>query len=362
MTFWLKVRNYLGVVLVPLVVTALLFAGPEVLLRAFWPQDVRIESAQSLGVRDDSLGHSLRSGNVIIERTPEFTATYITNSQGFRDRAVYCDTVPDGRTRILLVGDSFAFGQGVDYGDAWPMLLENGLRSSGRDVEIIKAGVPAYDTRTEVLQMRELVGRFHPDVVMMAFLPNDLFTNLPTEDSSEAMRRAVRETEETVAQVRAEKSVHLHLVTFAERVVMSADYLYCALYAITPRKGYFATPLSEHVQAQLRTTRALLEMAKAICERSGARFLVVSIPQQFQVLYVSDNLEMEGIDPGWIDQEFARHAEANGYTWLPTLAALVEAYKGNGRDLYYRLDGHLTAEGNNVLAGTLLQHEHLFDG
>jgi hypothetical protein len=44
---------------------------------------------------------------------------------------------------MLLLGDSFTFGQAVDYDQTWPVLVERELDRRGPQVDRVKAGVQA---------------------------------------------------------------------------------------------------------------------------------------------------------------------------------------------------------------------------
>ncbi len=50
-----------------------------------------------------------------------------TNSRGYRDLE-RSPTPPDGVRRALALGDSFTWGAGVEFDDAWPQRLERGLK------------------------------------------------------------------------------------------------------------------------------------------------------------------------------------------------------------------------------------------
>ena len=95
-----------------------------------------------------------------------------TNAAGFRD--VEWDVrKPDGRTRIMVLGDSLTFGTGVRGDATYPKILERELRRNGTDVEVLSASVQGWDTWHE-LQFFKTEGRFYrPDLVVLGFYMND---------------------------------------------------------------------------------------------------------------------------------------------------------------------------------------------
>jgi len=104
--------------------------------------------------------------------TGDFSDTSITiNSQGFRGPEP--SSSPPG-LRIIVLGDSIAFGNSVRVEDNFPSQLQQRLHSDNRDVEILNFGVGGYDTLQEVslLEIRGL--RYHPNLVVVAYCLNDI--------------------------------------------------------------------------------------------------------------------------------------------------------------------------------------------
>jgi hypothetical protein len=60
-------------------------------------------------------------------------------------------------------------------------------------------------------------------------------------------------------------------------------------------------------------------------------------------------MHVAGIDPGIVDAELAPGVREDGCIWIDALPRLAAVYGQSHRDMFYRVDGHLTAEGNRVL-------------
>jgi len=73
------------------------------------------------------------------------------NSKGLRDYE-YDYHKPDNTYRILILGDSFAFGHGVELDETFPKILEKKLNKRANDIKyrVINAGVPSYATADEL--------------------------------------------------------------------------------------------------------------------------------------------------------------------------------------------------------------------
>jgi hypothetical protein len=102
---------------------------------------------------------------------------YDVNSRGMRDTEHSTDA--SGRPRILVVGDSYAFGQGVVHAsDTFPRILERQLRRGcGRtDIEVVVGARMGWD----IDDISSYLGReglgFRPALVLYAFALNDFQT------------------------------------------------------------------------------------------------------------------------------------------------------------------------------------------
>jgi lysophospholipase L1-like esterase len=101
--------------------------------------------------------------------------TVNTNELGFRGRAVQSPK-PPGRVRVAVIGGSAAFGTGASS-DAvtFPARLEAALRTrTGRDVEVVNAGAPAYVSGQELARLTFEVLDLEPDIAVVYDGFNDL--------------------------------------------------------------------------------------------------------------------------------------------------------------------------------------------
>ena len=95
------------------------------------------------------------------------------SSQALRDRELAVPK-PDGIFRILVLGDSIAFGHAVSAREAFPKQLEDRVRIRGGAGEVINAGVSGYTAYNELHYYLERGRRFEPDLVVVAFCMNDV--------------------------------------------------------------------------------------------------------------------------------------------------------------------------------------------
>lgn len=118
---------------------------------------------------DASRGYKLRPNfhGMEISIWGDFAVPVNINSLGMRDREHRLDAP---QTCILLVGDSFAYGEGVHLEESFLWRAEQMLQREelGLSLEIYKAGVPAYSLRQEYLAVVDFCQIKTPDWVIIA--------------------------------------------------------------------------------------------------------------------------------------------------------------------------------------------------
>ncbi len=97
-----------------------------------------------------------------------------TNSDGLRN-VEEVDGSHD--VRILAIGDSFTFGPYVPNEDTWPAQLERLLDTAlypHVTTQVLNAGVSGYTIVDEYYYLKERGLALEPDLVILAFFPNDI--------------------------------------------------------------------------------------------------------------------------------------------------------------------------------------------
>jgi lysophospholipase L1-like esterase len=97
---------------------------------------------------------------------------YHVNNFGFRDDD-FAIPKPPGTLRIALLGDSFAFGEGVWVEDSFSRLIEGDLSDAGANVEVLNFAVGGWGTRDQISYLRAQGLAFSPDLVLVAYVLND---------------------------------------------------------------------------------------------------------------------------------------------------------------------------------------------
>ncbi len=102
--------------------------------------------------------------------------TLNSNSKGLRGKAEYEYQRTPGRRRVLVLGDSFTFGEEVSDDETYSHLLESALPNT----EVLNFGVQGYGHDQMLLYLKEEGVKYHPDIVILGFAYFDIYRNLWT--------------------------------------------------------------------------------------------------------------------------------------------------------------------------------------
>lgn len=122
---------------------------------------------------DARLGWALRPDWTARDEAPDYRVTVRTNALGLRGPEAAPHPSP-GVTRVLVLGDSFAFGYGVEDEESFPRRLEARWRAEGRAVEVLNAAVPGYSADHHLVYLRTRGFALEPDLVLVALCENDV--------------------------------------------------------------------------------------------------------------------------------------------------------------------------------------------
>jgi lysophospholipase L1-like esterase len=105
-----------------------------------------------------------------------------TNQWGFRGNSIEREKTP-GVQRIAMVGDSITDGFYVENEDTYPVYLETFLREKKASVEVLNAAHGGSTIDRQLAIFRDAVVPFHPDVVVLTFVTNDIEGLLTVSDN-----------------------------------------------------------------------------------------------------------------------------------------------------------------------------------
>jgi hypothetical protein len=189
------------------------------------------------------------------------------NSRGYRDVEHSLDR-PEGRRRVVCLGDSFTWGARVLFEDAWPRRLERGLAlERGEPWEAIILAEPGLNAVQEAFVLGNEGFAYHPDVVVLAWVLNDA----EDLDSAEARRAedwvAASRRELSPLESMLDRSALVRLVTRRLRATAGNRE------RIRNFRSYYADDYAGWAAA-----RAALRKMGGLCRSHGVPFVVAIFP------------------------------------------------------------------------------------
>lgn len=248
--------------------------------------------------------------------TPEFSYWRPNNSLGFADTEWPVSKKPR-QLRLLALGDSFTEGDGAPYDSNYVQVLKRKLQASGMDVLVMNAGVCGSDPCNNYINLRDLLLKYKPDVILQSVGTNDFDYDMLLRGGLERFR----ENHQVVYHA-APWWEPVYAISYVGRLCFKA-----AGYDQTLRKQ----GISRQEYLQINTeAKDLFRRYKTLCSANNIRLIVAVHPQcnelekgrynfDFTQLeaYNRDSLHLAWVDlmPAYLDSLQKRHAQPEAYFW-----------------------------------------------
>jgi hypothetical protein len=243
-----------------------------------------------------------------------------TNSRGLRGLREYPDEKLPDESRIVVVGDSFTWGEDVSDSEVYTEILSSQLENT----HVVNMGVQAYGTDQQYLYLKREGFHYQPDLVIVSFY------------WANAKRNAlsIRDNPKPYFAVENGK-LRLQNVPVPERAAVSCwpaqrrwSYLWLLL-----KKNY--TDALEHTcfAEKWELTERILDAMLEATTKYGARFLLVYIPGS--VTEGPDNEEIF----------ICEWTEKRNVSLLNTRKVFLKLGREERNRVY---DGHWTAFGHRI--------------
>ncbi|HSK80790.1 MAG TPA: GDSL-type esterase/lipase family protein [Thermoanaerobaculia bacterium] len=294
---------------------------------------VRRAEAAGITAHDRFLGWALLPGARDRQTSAEFDVPVRINAQGFRADREYSPEPPPGITRLVAVGDSFTFGNGVHVHEAWPAVLERRL-----DAEVINLGVAGYGVDQQLLMLESRGLDFQPDVVLLGLHTPDIFrsTSAVHNGTGKPRFRLVPQGGLALTNVPV-PSPGSPLPPPPSRGPLHRFQLWRML----------STQLERHGVGEVwGLTEGILRRMERSASEAGARLVVLLLPPQYAV----DGSLLERKKQAHTTGCIAGILRKNGIEHLDLTAALQARAEATGEPLFFPQDGHFTPAGHRVVA------------
>lgn len=299
---------------------------------------------------DEKLGYRLVPNYEMTHQTSEFSTPIRINSEGLRDHEYPAEKDPNV-FRILVLGDSFTFGVGVNIEDTYPKVLETEFNRRSTDAkhkrfEVVNAGVQGYGTLQEYLYLQELLRRFSPDLVIVGLYCNDV-ADVMAGIPSATFRNKLKNSFYFLSYLRG-----LQLLAFRSLGIGAQKRLF----------DIYQSPLTPQLDKALQLTREYLLKIHDDSRLYGARTLIVIIPASLEI--DKSEWEKRGFGHMYTDEFFVKNmgrfsdtfTEFGSRNGIPTLPLLQVFRHNKSQHLYFDRDPHWTKEGHRLAAETIYNY------
>jgi lysophospholipase L1-like esterase len=301
------------------------------------------------------------------EQAGSFSTTFRTNSHGLRDRE-YSFEKPDGRMRILALGDSFTWGWGVNDGEIYTEVLESLLHG----VDVINLGVTAFNLAQEYKYLKLEGMRYRPDVVVLALCMNDFDdVSIPTATSQPTGQQVHSDGESWGMRAKMFGATHSVLYWFIVDRINSSKSL-ARLFVRIGLKGELGgyeeldtnlrPAIKEYpsgLQVSWKKVLTLIQEMNQFLRERNARLILAPIPsvQSVDEKVLTHSLAYSKFDPGDFDLDkpyrmLEDFAHRNGITFVDVMASFRDTQR-RGIPLFLTRDIHFNREGHRLFAEAL---------
>jgi hypothetical protein len=190
--------------------------------------------------------------------------TYELNNRGFRGPDFETHKTP-GNLRVMVLGDSFTFGEGVQLEHTFCRRLEVDLNQhAGQPVEVLNISTSAWGTDDEINYFEQAGMAFEPDLVLVVYVFND-------------------------ADYAGGLDLWENFRTAYENRYLKFSYLASFCYATVKRqiygKQYIDELLAGALEEENKWAESLDYLSKGmvLAESIGARYAVVAFPFMYEL-------------------------------------------------------------------------------
>jgi len=335
-TYWFQRHPRLTLLFVAVFGCILLIVPAEFAARLFLPALAPTREERVKFWRYDELlgwSHTPNQHGCVNHR--DFSVEVTINSHGLRDSEYTLDR--KDKKRMLILGDSFGWGFGVEQSERFSEVIE----SAHPDWEIINASVSGYGTDQQFLYLRERGMAFKADAVLLLFCDNDLTNNL--DDEQYWHNKPYFTLDNNNLQLQNTPVPKATLKQRIDRTLLGRTYLGKGIYFTIRKISRFISVSSRDKtrsdtrqtsgqEIQYEMTFHLLKAIDTLCREHNTRFIIVNIPMDAEKRLFLQELS---------DKEHIPHL------------SLQSTFEKTGSEVTFPHDPHWNARGHAVAAGVI---------
>ena len=308
-----------------------------------------------------------------------FSTTFTTNSRGLRDKE-YSLKKPDGVKRIVVVGDSFTWGFGVNDNENYTERLESMLHNA----EVINLGVTAYQLWKEILYFKKEGVLYNPDILIVGLCLND-FIHGKIEEKKVTSASNIKDHGKTEAKSQAATPINfkyylkkyvfqnsafftfiLDRINTSKSIIKGLSYIGLKELTGFEDLDWNLMPALKDYPDYLKKcweeTQSDLLQFKRLASDSGVRLIIAVIPsvQSIQEISFRHTISYSIFDKDDFDLDkpyrmLKEFALKNNIEIIVPVNVFREANRG-GQHLYLKRDMHFSAAGHDLFAHAIADY------
>lgn len=271
-----------------------------------------------------------------IYKNREYRTHVETNSKGFRDDEESLDQ-PD----MIVLGDSFTFGVGVEQNQTFADLIE---KKTG--LKVLNTGIESYGTAREITLLKHLDTR-NLKYLLIQYHHNDLSENTAYIEKG-FVQKPIYAEQDYEQEYRTHKRSQNYY--FGKYIFKSIEYYKASAHRKTALDAVTSEKKKETTQKHVRTLVQVLNR--------------ISFPKNVQLIltftYESPGFMVEFLapefDPDYFYESLREALIDPSNTPLVRRTILINTVKDLTQNDYYILDDHLNASGHQKYAQAILKY------
>jgi lysophospholipase L1-like esterase len=292
------------------------------------------------------------TGWVMLPRDEHYTYEKFVklNSLGFRGPEV--SSKGKNEYRILAIGDSHVYGQGVADNELMTTVLEKKLNQSGTPCSytVINMGVRAYSTNNELALLRKTGLSLDPDHVIVFFFINDFN---PVDIASRYSRYADFDW-----YAFDFSGKHTAIITQQWKLLQLARRSAALMWIYDIYNGWdskdnainklLSGQVDDALQVEIETTIKSLEEFRSLSQLHGFRLTLAVIPVAAQI---NNNYQYQ-----LYQTTLKSYADEVHLDYLDLLPSFRKYHEQDNNFPVIAFDGHYDADGHRVMANSVFKH------
>lgn len=332
--------------------------GAEVGTRLWWAED---ERNACLDISDRTQFRPQARCVAHLKNAEGPWVSFDYNDCGYRSPHP-CGPKKDSVPRIVVMGTSTAAGLFVPYDEHFAARTERALSAQcGRPVELQNVGSLLVGMIGQQDLLDEVAG-LRPDAVVLVVNPADVGF-LPMRRDTTVARPALGQFPQISAPTQVSGLARLRAALRESRALVVAQHFMLEneaflfrVYQLGHQDDVLRNPLSSTYAEKYATLEVEMHVIGDRFRAEHVPVFLMPLPNRIQAGLISHRVELPDIDPWAFSRKMKSLADHNGLHVVD--AFTVVAKSPHAERLFYPVDGHVTGDGNALIAAAL-QHSLL---